>query len=231
MARDLQTTNISGGQIDILSPSMSSPRHPIAPFGLSVITRAPGWSARKQLETYEKLETAKNRLIAAITEQHRLIDEQIKIKIALTHTAAEAEAWLTDPDSIQRMARAKVAGQLAKIENEAKQDSRDEQLRERLAQVEMSELAVREAQAKRNLEAINSPREARASGPAPSIADKIKSKLDEIATLDSVIAAKRQEKILEAGGEEKLSPSVRALFEQLELMRANIVANMFEDIG
>lgn len=194
---------------EVLPPLREDLQLPPAPLQIPLLARMKYRSEEKQIAAYTSLVAAKNELLSVLQKQRELLEAR---EVSLVR--------IENLDSIRDIERRKIENELAILEQDA-------ELQGLRRSVEIEELQVRLAEAKRRRGEIENP----VAPPAKrSVADQIEGALAELREVDDLFSRRRDELIKAAGGLDKLSEDERQTLERLEILRRTHVEKLNEDL-
>lgn len=186
---------------------------PSAPLGIPLLARMQYRSEEAQIRTYNRLVDAKNALLQALQQQRELLEAR---EISL-----ERIGHLDDLREIERL----------KIETQLGLLRRDAELENLRKSVEIEELHVRLADAKRRRADIENPREQPEPPPKPSIAKKLDAIATQVDEIDGVLQARREAALERVGGDEsRLTQTDRDELDRIETARRVLAEKLYEDL-
>lgn len=186
---------------------------PPAPLGIPLLARMQYRSEEAQVRAYNNLVDAKNGLLRALQQQRELLEAR---EISLVRFGRL--------DDLREIERLKIETQLGLLQ-------RDAELENLRKSVEVEELQVRLADAKRRRAEIENP----TAPPEPPAKVSIAKKIDAIATqvdeIDEVLQARRAAALKRAGGDEnRLTQTDRDELERIETARRVLAEKLYADL-
>ena len=194
---------------EVLPPLREDLQLPPAPLRIPLLARMKYRSEERQIAAYTRLVAAKNELLSVLQQQRVLLEAR---EISLVR--------IENLESIRHIERRKIENELAILEQDA-------ELQGLRRSVEIEELQVRLAEAKRRRGEIENPTPPAAKR---SVAEQIDGALTELREVDELFSRRREELIKAAGGLDKLSEDERQTLERLEILRRTYVEKLNEDL-
>jgi len=166
-------------------------------------------SEERQLQAYARLVEAKNALLDVLQRQRELLEAR---EISIVR--------IENLDKLREIERLKIDNRLTLL-------LKDAELEGLRKGVEIEELHVRLAEAKRRRAEIESP-----APPAekPTMGKRLATALENLREVDDVFKRQRAELIEAAGGEDNLTNDERQELERLEILRRTQVEKLHEDL-
>lgn len=193
----------------VLPPLREDLALPPAPLNIPLLARMKYRSEERQLEAYARLVEAKNALLDVLQRQRELLEAR---EISIVR--------IENLDKLREIERLKIDNRLTLL-------LKDAELEGLRKGVEIEELHVRLAEAKRRRAEIESP-----APPAekPTMGKRLATALENLREVDDVFKRQRAELIEAAGGEDNLTNDERQELERLEILRRTQVEKLHEDL-
>lgn len=186
---------------------------PPAPLGIPLLARMQSRSEEAQVRAYNNLVDAKNGLLRALQQQRELLEAREISLVRIGHL-----------DDLREIERLKIGTQLGLLQ-------RDAELQTLRKNVEIEELQVRLAEAKRRRAEIENPAAPPEPPPKPSIAKRIDAIATQVDEIDGVLQARRTAALERVGGDEnRLSQTDRDELERIETARRVLAEKLYADL-
>lgn len=193
----------------VLPPLREDLQLPPSPFDIPLLARMRYRSEQRQLQAYMSLVAAKNALLGVLQRQRELLEAREMSIVRIENL-----------DKLRDIERLKIDNELALV-------LKDAELEGLQKSVEIEELHVRLAMAKRRRAEIENPT------PLPekqSVAKRLEGALGNLREIDDVFKQQRVDLIQAVGGEDNLSEHERQELEGLEVLRRTYVEKLYEDL-
>lgn len=196
-------------QGQVLPPLREDLQLPPAPLSIPLLARMKYRSEERQLLAYTRLVEAKNALLGVLQRQRELLEAREMSIVRIENL-----------DKLREIERLKIDNRLTLL-------LKDAELEGLRKGVEIEELHVRLAEAKRRRAEIENP----TSPPEKqSMVKRLAGALENLREVDDVFKRQRAELLQAAGGEGNLTDDERQELERLEILRRTHVEKLHEDL-